>query len=137
MFEQIFLILLTIVLIIGQCLNNEYIYGVKKIDVKNVNTYYLNQIDKDGAYLIYGCNNQRAIALFNSKCRISETKVKIIDDTLAVYYYTSNEVTNCTSLYNYLYLVDDSVNINSIDVYKNDSKSYFTSVIISDKRIAK
>lgn len=110
--------------------------NIIEIDAKNLDNYYLEQMSEDGAYLIYGSNNQKAIAFVSSKFQINDTMVDISDNVLSVHYYTTDKSVDGASLYKDVYLINDNVDVDDIKVYLNDKESYFVNTIISDKKIA-
>lgn len=124
-------IFLLIMIIISGCNNRANITRINTIDL---NDYYIEQINENGAYLLYGSNNQKAVVFFSTDFQINDTNVYIDDDTLYVKYYKNSEK-NSNSLYKYAYLIND--NTEYIKLYLNDEETSFVNVITSDEKITK
>lgn len=124
-------IFLLIMIIISGCNNRANITRINTIDL---NDYYIEQINENGAYLLYGSNNQKAVVFFSTDFQINDTNVYINDDTLYVKYYKNREK-NSNSLYKYAYLIND--NTEYIKLYLNDEETSFVNVITSDEKITK
>lgn len=108
---------------------------IAKIDTKNLCDYYVEQMNEDGAYLMYGSKNKKAIAFVSSKIRIKNSNLDINNNVLSVYYYTTDKSVSSKTLYKYTYLISDSVHVDDIKVYLNDTESYFVNTIVSDKEL--
>lgn len=124
-------IFLLIMIIISGCNNRA---NITRINTIGLNDYYIEQINENGAYLLYGSNNQKAVVFFSTDFQINDTNVYINDDTLYVKYYKNSEK-NSNSLYKYAYLIND--NTEYIKLYLNDEETSFVNVITSDEKITK
>lgn len=109
---------------------------IQKIDAGKLNDYYVLQFNKKGAYLL-SVGNEQAIVFCDVENSISNIDIKNDNGELVVYYQSDSKDDDELTIYKDVYLFQNNMNFDSIDVYLNGEQTGFVRVFVSDESIFK